>query len=475
MARRCPMRKHIGLLLLCVGALVLAPALGCRSRRAPVARGTSGTARNTARGMALAWTYDGGPPLEELTGLYVLPDDLLIGAWEYNAAHLYALSASRGKLFWERNLQDRLLGQRPAFIGKDGLLYSVGFPSLRAQSRALLGLDPRTGRLVRELPLPGNTDVYVRWGHEGDWALLLSVAFPPVLTVVNVPEWRVAWTWRPSGAEDTIVDVWAGSRDVAVLVQTGGSYETRILQEDAGRIVTVKTVGRQPPRLARSGSVVYLPEEAGRVVRAVSLDSGQTRWQYDLQAGRRAIALQPFAHRAHAWLLLYAAAEAPEEDSLVLLDGATGRRLWGVHADTLGLPHPHGKRVVPEWRAFGNALVGLSHSSQPGAVIALSAETGHVLWRRAVTSLSPEADTAASCRFVPGEYGNAVVLQVQSGRHLVFATLDPETGEATGRAVDPEGVTYTETSASDGRMLYYVGGESIIALHLPDSTAAVAR
>jgi DNA-binding beta-propeller fold protein YncE len=45
MARRCLMRKHIGLLLLCVGALVLAPALGCHSRRAPVARGTSGTAR----------------------------------------------------------------------------------------------------------------------------------------------------------------------------------------------------------------------------------------------------------------------------------------------------------------------------------------------------------------------------------------------------------------------------------------------
>jgi sugar lactone lactonase YvrE len=75
MARRCPMREHIGLLFLCVGALVLAPALGCRSRRAPVAREASGTGRPLPPATHVEVPFVGPSPRQVLSPVGVAVGD----------------------------------------------------------------------------------------------------------------------------------------------------------------------------------------------------------------------------------------------------------------------------------------------------------------------------------------------------------------------------------------------------------------
>jgi sugar lactone lactonase YvrE len=75
MARRCPMREHIGLLFLCVGALVLAPAPGCRSRRAPVAREASGTGRPLPPATHVEVPFVGPSPRQVLSPIGVAVGD----------------------------------------------------------------------------------------------------------------------------------------------------------------------------------------------------------------------------------------------------------------------------------------------------------------------------------------------------------------------------------------------------------------
>lgn len=425
-------------------------------------------------GLRLVWAYEGGPPPAfDLRSLNVLPGDMLVGECDVSG-EVYLLSTDKGELLWKLDLGHRLLGFPAAVSGSGKQLYTIGYreadhlPSARA-------LDRPTGRIVRELPLESREWIVpVRWRFEDGWLFVSDTYRMSMLTAVDLPKWTVAWNWQPphSPLGIDLSDVVAGKRFVAVLARLEEERTPRVylLDRISGLLTSTRPVA-DISRLPRTASIVYLLNAESGAVTAMNLDTGAEVWTFILPRDEVVDDVFEFGDANSGRLLIQTTAPEPRVGSVHLLD-ATGSNLWSATAESLGM----GRREWPgiEWRAPDAVFACLTRAAAGPSVIGVSEDAGRVLWKRSASSLCPELGPAPHCDFVAGEYHGMVLLQLQGSNQLAFASLDPATGHATARVVDPEGIAYAEAGEviSDGRMLYVFdyGARRLVALQVQGDT-----
>ncbi len=246
---------------------------------------------------------------------------------------------------------------------------------------------------------------------------------------------------------------------------TAGRLAPRWTLTAAGAISTTPTV---------SDGAVYVPDYGGRLW-AVAAGSGRVLWSHDI-SGYTGVAgdvsrTSPAVYHdelimGDGWILSPAASGA----KVFAVDRRTGNLVWSVQADTDPASIITGSPVVYR----GVAYVGISSKGEAGgpgtfrgAVIALDAATGTLLWKAYMVP----SNNGGGDSNLPGYYsGNAVweaTPAVDPRRGLLYVDTGNNYSVPAGVCAAPGQAGCTSPAADD-----YV--DSILALRLRDGTVAWA-
>jgi len=246
---------------------------------------------------------------------------------------------------------------------------------------------------------------------------------------------------------------------------TAGRLAPRWTLTAAGAISTTPTV---------SDGAVYVPDYGGRLW-AVAAGSGRVLWSHDI-SGYTGVAgdvsrTSPAVYHdelimGDGWILSPAASGA----KVFAVDRRTGNLVWSVQADTDPASIITGSPVVYR----GVAYVGISSKGEGttadtfrGAVIALDAATGTLLWKAYMVP----SNNGGGDSNLPGYYsGNAVweaTPAVDPRRGLLYVDTGNNYSVPAGVCTTPQQTGCTPPAADD-----YV--DSLLALKLGDGTVAWA-
>ena len=167
-----------------------------------------------------------------------------------------------------------------------------------------------------------------------------------------------------------------------------------------------------------------------------------------------------------------------------LTGGDDGGSFWAINASNCTLKwkftsfgNPVGSQpLVGSWSppatattAAGQALVIFGSSSPEGAVYALDANTGALVWRLETQHFDLDEDVGAGPTVsAPGVNGLADGAVYVAGKDNIFYALNLRTGaelwEYSTRSLDPANTWMRSTAALQGRTLYVGYGAGILAL-----------
>jgi polyvinyl alcohol dehydrogenase (cytochrome) len=256
--------------------------------------------------------------------------------------------------------------------------------------------------------------------------------------------------------------------------------EHEISPANAGHLAprwTLTTAGAISATPTVAGGVVYVPDYGGKLW-AVDAGSGQVQWSQDISAYTGVAGdlsrTSPAVYRGElilgdGWILSPGAA-GTSGARVFAVSRRTGAPVWSTRVDTDPNAQITGSPVVYD----GVAYVGISSKGEGndqdsfrGAVVALDAATGRLLWK---TYMVPSNNGGGDSN-KPGYYsGNAVwesSFAVDPRRGLLYIDTGNNYSVPAGVCITPQQTGCTPPAADD-----YV--DSILALRLRDGSVAWA-